>query len=125
MKFDRRYQLACLSLATDALSGGQVLKYIEKNLNEAHMEATCKTKDQKKAYTPIPLVDWFDLVAGTSSGGILACAMNLQDKETKELTYKTMDDLSAFYDAVIKNVFSPGEGACVHESPLHLFLQCM
>jgi len=87
----------------------KVLKYIEKNLNEAHMEATCKTKDQKKAYTPIPLVDWFDLVAGTSSGGLLACAMNLQDHETKELTYKTMEELGTFYESVVKTVFSPGE----------------
>lgn len=88
----------------------KVLEYVEKELNDAHKNATCKTKDAKKLYKPIPLVDWFDMVAGTASGGILACAMNLVDKETKEPTFPTVASLKdTVYDKLIKTVYAPGE----------------
>ena len=60
------------------------------------------TKKQRN----LPLCDWFDLIAGTSTGGIISAAMSLNNFETGAPEF-TAGTLLEFYQDVVGTMFTP------------------
>ena len=60
-----------------------------------------------KRRTGREIVDSFDLIAGTSTGGILAMAMNLKDPTNPAKPKYTLDEIEAIYSNHGKTIFPP------------------
>jgi len=75
----------------------KVLMYLQNQLRKQ-----APTKKQRN----LPLCDWFDLIAGTSTGGIISAAMSLNDFETGAPAF-TAGTLLEFYQDVVGTMFTP------------------
>eukprot|EP00958_Prasinococcus_capsulatus_P013289 scaffold1351_cov359-Prasinococcus_capsulatus_cf.AAC.7 len=75
----------------------KVLMYLQNQLK--------KTATSKKA-RHLPLCDWFDMIAGTSTGAIIGAAMNLEDDVTGQPMY-TAGTLLDFYLRLVGDMFTP------------------
>jgi uncharacterized protein len=60
--------------------------------------------EEIEAKTGKPIADSFDLISGTSTGGIIACAITLRDPSTKKLKF-SLQQVRSFYEKYGSTIF--------------------
>ena len=81
---------------------GQVLVTLEEKLNKKYFEV-----HGKQAPKPIRLGQYFDIVAGTSTGGILTCLLLCRDDEDPEYPRFSAKDAVQIYIKHGRDIFKP------------------